>query len=84
MEPKYAAESATLPKHLSACVESKPFGEALAAVALEEDYTWDYPTLQYLARGCAAGLIGMGHKHGSAFATWMHNGPEAVSMCGHF
>ncbi len=80
IEPAFAKPSDTLPQHLAACVASKPFGEALAAVGVEEEYTWDYPTMQYLARGCAAGLLSMGHKHGSCFATWMHNGPEAVSF----
>jgi acyl-CoA synthetase (AMP-forming)/AMP-acid ligase II len=79
VEPPFAGESDTLPKQLSKAVSSKPFGEAVAAVGVEEEYAWDYPTLEHLTRGCAAGLIGMGHKHGSRFATWMSNGPEAVS-----
>lgn len=78
VEPPKAAASVTVPDVIQAATEAHPHSDAFAAVGVEEEYTWDFPTLRYITRGFGAGLVDLGHKHGSKYMTWGECGPEMV------
>ena len=80
VEPTPAPASVTISDVLNASTESHGHSDAFGAAGVEDEFLWDFPMMRYVVRGFGAGLVDLGHKYGSKYATWGQAGPETVAL----